>query len=458
MTTVRVYLDDAVDPVFSGTASFTRNRGNVTTTFAYDTAYLARPGTLPIDPAFPLFSGNQYHARLPGAFSDSAPDRWGRNLLQRSERLEARRDGRSPRTLDDIDFLLGVNDETRQGALRYRLPDDDVFRSPHATVPRLVALPQLLRASDEVAADEDGTQAYKILLDAGTASLGGARPKASVRFDDGSLGLAKFPHREDDGDLMAWEDTALEIAGRAGMRIPWRRLVSVGSRHVLLLRRFDREPSTNRRIGYMSAMTLLEETDGAAGDYVGLSARLEDFSAQLRADRRELFDRVVLSVALHNTDDHLRNHGVLRVRNGWELSPLFDVNPNPDPTAPRSTAIAGAVDPADEWDGLLALADESGIAVREAAERIQAVADAAATWRTIATENDIPQREQQRMAESIAPRIEMLAARSSALRSTPATRDARRTRAKTSPQSTSGSFAPHRRTPPSGALSERGTE
>ena len=184
MTAVDVFVDRLGVPILVGRAHFTRQRGRLSTTFLYDAAYLAGEGTS-IDPALPLVSGAQHQNGLPGAFADSAPDRWGRNLIEKAERARARVEGRALRRLDDLDFLLDVSDDTRQGALRYRLAENDVFTGPPARVPQLISLPELMHAADEIASDADPTAAVKQLLDTGTTGLGGARPKASVRLEGG---------------------------------------------------------------------------------------------------------------------------------------------------------------------------------------------------------------------------------------------------------------------------------
>lgn len=411
MTDIVVHVSQRGESIIAGTAHFTRERKGVTTTFAYDAAYLGGRDNLPIDPGLQLYSGNQYIQRLPGAFGDSAPDRWGRNLLARRERQLAAEEGRRARSLDEVDYLLGVNDETRQGALRYSQPGSEEMLSPRTDVPRLVELPELLRASDEVTTgDGEDAAAYKTLLAAGTASLGGARPKAAVQLSDDTLGIAKFPHSGDQRDVMAWECIALDVAERAGIGTPSRRLVKVGERHVLLLSRFDRSGpiAEAQRIGYMSAMTMLEETDGASGDYVEISERLADTSASLRKDRRELFDRVVLSVALHNTDDHLRNHGFLAVPGGWRLSPVFDVNPNPDLAENRSTSIAGATGTDEEAEGLAELASAMGISDDEAKVRTAKVLSAVDDWRELAERYGVREAEQKILGAAIDDRVAYL--------------------------------------------------
>jgi len=408
MTTVEILVDEAGGARLVGQAHFTRARGQISTTFLYDPGYLSSDGTS-IDPALPLVSGAQHQPGLVRAFADSAPDRWGRNLVEKAERARARDERRVPRRLDDLDFLLGVSDDTRQGALRYRLPGSEAFLGKPATVPRLVSLPELLRASDELASDEDPSRAVKQLLDTGTTGLGGARPKASVRLEDGSLAIAKFPHSSDRWDVMVWEATALDLLEVAGIRVPQRRLARVGERSVLVLRRFDRT-GDGHRIGYISAMTALSAADGEHRDYAELAEAMRDLSLSPRADHHELFDRVVASVALGNTDDHLRNHGFLADRGSWTMSPVFDVNPNPDPQRTRSTTIMGADAPADEAEALLALAEECSLSPAQARERIARVAGAVTGWRDAARRNGVREQEIAMMADSIVPRLDAVIA------------------------------------------------
>ncbi|EPR77505.1 HipA protein [Leifsonia rubra CMS 76R] len=460
MTDVTVHVNRDGRPVLAGTAHFTRERQNVTTTFTYESSYLANPRNRQMDPALPLFTGNQYVATMPGVFGDSAPDRWGRNLLTRRERQLAVEESRTARTFDAVDFLLGVNDDTRQGALQFSMAGSAEMLSSRTDVPRLVALPALLRASDAVSMGSDGIDAYKILLAAGTASLGGARPKASVRLANGALAIAKFPHAHDEWDVMAWEALSLDLAELAGITVPHRQLVKVGDRHVLLVERFDRVGTS--RVGYMSAMTMMEAHDGASGDYVDLADKLADHSAALGDDRRELFDRAVLNVALHNTDDHLRNHGLIDSVGGWMLSPLFDVNPNPTVGEGRATSLAGATATGDERAGLVELAAASGITTEESQERIARVVTAAESWREVASKHQIPAAEQHMMADVLEDRIAMLrdvsqprpptsAGRTNSLRA-----DANRApRRKTTHKSNTGSFARRQQAGPTDGSSDQ---
>ncbi|MFC9690311.1 type II toxin-antitoxin system HipA family toxin [Kribbella sp. NPDC056951] len=393
---VSVELDGQT--IEAGTAYFTRRQGMVSTSFRYSEDYLARPGAYAIDPAMPLLKGNYAPSGLPGAFADCSPDRWGKNLISKSIRVQALREGRTPPSTGDVDYLLGVSDLTRQGALRFRQEPAGQFVHPDLSVPKLIELPRLLRAADHVAQDADDMLAIKDLLDAGSGSLGGARPKASVR-DEGRLLIAKFPHHSDEWDVMAWEKTALDLAERAGIDAPRRETISVDDRTVLLLERFDRDHG--RRIGYMSAMTMVEGRDGSPGDYLEVAETLTEFSSRTSADLRQLWRRIAFSIAIHNTDDHLRNHGFLRDGTaGWRLSPIFDVNPNPDGGAQRVTGIGGAHRREDEVDGLMTYAESFRVTPADARQIIREVLDATADWQRVATGNGVPKRELSRFQEA----------------------------------------------------------
>lgn len=284
---VHIELDGAT--VLAGRAQFHRSRGNLTsTTFQYDRTYLEHATAYQLDPSLPLVSGTQQTSGLPGAFADSAPDRWGgRNLIKKRERALARQESRRPRDFDDADYLAGVSDITGQGALRYRSDEDptDPFLDPGHSVPRMIRLPELLRAAEAAASDtDDDFEAVKALLAAGTGSLGGARPKAAVLDENGRQLIAKFPpHHEDVWDVMAEGGTSLDLAAAAGVRVARHRLVRVDGRHALLLDRFDRDEN-DHRIGYVSAMTMLEHRDGEHADYVDIADRLAEISARATDD------------------------------------------------------------------------------------------------------------------------------------------------------------------------------
>ncbi len=403
MTTLDVLMDDSG---VVGRAYFTRVRGQVTTTFIYSPDYLANGG-MNIDPVLMLVSGAQHVDGLLPAFADSAPDRWGRNLIDKAERIRAREERRMFRRLDDLDYLLGVSDDTRQGALRFRPVGSREYLGPPSRVPRVVALPKLLHATDELVKEDDPARAVKELLETGTTGLGGARPKASVRLEDGQLAIAKFPHPSDRWDVMAWEATCLDLLEKVGVRTPKRRLTSVGDRSVLILDRFDRS-SNGTRVPYISAMTATGSKDGDHRDYADIMEAMRDLSSSPSRDQKELFDRAVVNIALGNTDDHLRNHGFLAYHGQWNLSPVFDVNVNPDIAQVRSTSIMGADSFPDEIEGLLALADECNLTQAQARDRLKRIGSDLEFWRERARMNKIRESEITIMAESLSERIEAI--------------------------------------------------
>jgi serine/threonine-protein kinase HipA len=382
VTQIQVCVELGGASVLVGTAYLSERRGIVSATFTYDDTYLALPEAYDISPDLPMSRGGRHHlVGLPGAFADSAPDRWGRNLIAKQRRADAARDGRTLPAIAEFDYLLGVSDLTRQGALRYREDADSDFMSTTTRVPKLIDLPQLLHAADAVAADTDDLAAVKVLLDAGSGSLGGARPKASVR-DGERLLIAKFPHPSDGWNVMGWEMTALDLAERAGIQVPPRRLVDIAGRQALLLDRFDRVDGSRR--GFISAMTLTRTTDGGSADYLELAEAIADHGGAVTADLRQLWRRIAFSLAINNTDDHLRNHGFLRTAGGWQLSPVFDVNPNPEVSAQRVTSIGFETSRGAGLDALLRHVRDFAL-TRAGAERILTeVLQASASWRQVA--------------------------------------------------------------------------
>lgn len=408
---VDVYLsagDDSLD-VLVGRARFNLRRGRVSTAFSYDEKYLTSDGAFAIDPALPLQASPLYVDGLPGAFRDSAPDRWGRHLISRRLREDADTTG-VLRSLDDVDYLLGVHDDARQGALRYSAAGSDERLSADGGVPPRIELPRLLAASNRIAGELGSADDVKTLLDAGSGSLGGARPKASV-VDGDRLLLAKFSHPGDEWHVMRWERFALSVARGAGLSVPDCGLVSVGPDDALLLERFDRAGSRarGRRLPYMSAMTLLGAQDGESRDYAELAEALVDAVVDAGDALRDVFVRAALSIAIHNTDDHLRNMGLVRAGHAWRLAPCFDVNPNPALSEPRVTGIFGEVG-ASEVEGLRALAPICGLSEREAARCVSRVLRALGGWKTAAMRLGCPRSEVELFSPVFANRCEGLAA------------------------------------------------
>ena len=275
-----------------------------------------------------------------GIFLDSSPDRWGQTLMRRREALQATDEGRPPRTLYAWDFLLGVQDITRQGALRFRLASDgegeaNFLAQDSMAAPPVASLRELEAVAFELSHrridDLDALKRWLAVLVAPGASLGGARPKANFADTDGSLWIGKFPARDDDRDVAAWEFVAHTLAGQAGVEVPPARLVRLNNAfHTFCVQRFDRVGNVRRF--YASAMTLLRKQHSEGTSYLELAQFLRDAgdAQHVSTDLAQLFRRVAFNVAIGNRDDHLRNHGFLLGQTGWRLAPAFDVNPNVD--------------------------------------------------------------------------------------------------------------------------------
>ena len=313
-------------------------RGTENLSFEFDELWLSKNNlNLVLDPDLQLYQGRQYpvNKTIFGIFADSSPDRWGRVLMQRRERIYAGQEGRKPKKLTDTDYLLGVYDETRMGAIRLKVDEsgDFVSNDKETAAPPWATLRTLEEASRNFENEENLLEQKWLnqLIKPGS-SLGGARPKATIQDTDGQLWIAKFPSKNDEYNAGAWEKVAHDLAKMCGLNVPESKLETfskLGS--TFLVKRFDR--SGNKRIHFASAMTMLGKTDGASSadgvSYLDIVSFLKSYGYQPKIDLKELWMRVVFSMAVSNTDDHLRNHGFLLSHKGWELSPMYDVNPIP---------------------------------------------------------------------------------------------------------------------------------
>jgi serine/threonine-protein kinase HipA len=331
MTDVEIHIDLAGETRLVGLLRRQTARRRSTVTFEYASAWLEDPNRFSIEPALALTRGvfaAPSHQEMFGSIGDSAPDAWGRRLMQRAERRQAEREGRAVRTLTELDYLLGVSDETRLGALRFRTTDDPTFQAPpRAGVPALIELGRLLQVTERIERGEETEDDLELIF-APDSSLGGARPKASVVDQHGALSIAKFPKETDDYSVEIWEEIALRLAETAGIVTPRHALLEVAGKAVLLSRRFDRDGAV--RIPFLSAMSLLGHADGERGSYPDLVDVLTSLGAQAKADAHALYRRMAFNVLVSNVDDHLRNHGFLwRGPHGWSLSPAYDLNPTP---------------------------------------------------------------------------------------------------------------------------------
>lgn len=381
------------------------NKGKQSATFEYDESWLGRDERFSLEPALQVGPGPFYTQptrALFGAMGDSAPDRWGRVLMQRAERSKAREEGRAPHTLQEIDYLLKVNDESRQGALRFSEQEGGSFLSDGPQeIPPLIDLPALLAASEKVVedGDDEDESAIRLLLAPGS-SLGGARPKASVRGPEGRLMIAKFPHKGDVYSEVVWEALALKLARKSGINVPVHRLESIGSKKALLLDRFDR--NGRERIPYLSAMSMLGAQDGDRRSYLEFVDLLRIHGAAPKEDMHELWRRIVFSILISNVDDHLRNHGFLYPdARGWRLAPAFDLNPVPVDIRPRilSTSISED-DPTASLEIAFEVAPYFELNESLARKIVREVGEAVSTWRDEATRLGLKGSEISRMSSA----------------------------------------------------------
>jgi serine/threonine-protein kinase HipA len=282
-----------------GLARSNRARGNETVVFDYASEWLADTDRFSIEPALTLTRGGfapPAGQATFGSIGDSAPDTWGRRLMQRAERRRAERERRAVRTLTESDYLLGVADETRLGALRFRWVGDETFQAPiRAGVPALIELGRLLQITERILRDEETDEDLQLIFGPGS-SLGGARPKASVIDQHDHLSIAKFPKETDDYSMETWEEIALRLAGQAGIATPWHELINVAGKAVMLSRRFDRDGAI--RVPFLSAIAMMGARDGERGSYPEIVDALAQHGARGKTDAHALYRRVVLNVLI----------------------------------------------------------------------------------------------------------------------------------------------------------------
>lgn len=403
-TAVLVYVDVGGHSRLAGRLWARVRKGRESASFEYDPGWLTYAERFSLEPALMLGPG-PFHTPsgkpLFGAIGDSAPDRWGRVLMRRAERRRAERAGETPHTLMEINYLLMVNDEARQGALRFAKNEGGPFLADHETVriPPLIDLPRLLSAAEHVANDTDSDEDLRLLLAPGS-SLGGARPKASVRDRDGHLAIAKFPHQEDEINTVLWEAVALRLAEKASILVPEWRIERVMDKSVLLLRRFDRVQG--QRVPFLSAMSMLGASDNESRSYLEFVDALRRYGASPKQDMHALWRRIVFNILISNTDDHLRNHAFLYTGpDGWRLAPAYDLNPVPTDIKPRvlTTAIdlddgSASLDLAMSVVGYFELDEEKAHTI------VAEVGKAVKTWREEAARLGLTQAEISRMASA----------------------------------------------------------
>lgn len=398
---------DITGPVLMGALSATTGRGRESFSFEYNEVWLKSGFSQMIDPDLQMYSGAYYprdDKENFGIFLDSCPDRWGRVLMQRREATLARIENRPVEKLLESDFLLGVFDGHRMGALRFKTESEGPFLNDNKEMatPPWTSLGELEDASlkfEEGNIDDPDYLRWIDMLIAPGSSLGGARPKASVIDKQHNLWIAKFPSRNDDKDVAAWEMVVKELAIAAGINIAEGRLQKFNNNyHTYLTKRFDRTPG-GERIHFASAMTLLGHVDGESSNganYLELAEFIVRHGSNVAADLEELWRRIVFSICVKNTDDHLRNHGFLLNNAGWSLSPAYDINPNEFGKGLHLNISTD--DNSLDLDLALEVASIFRLTPQRADKIIKEVTNSITAWKKLATQYKISKAEQERMS------------------------------------------------------------
>jgi len=401
---IYVYADwqELKSPLFMGCLHSQYTRGKEVFSFEFAPEWLKQGSALLLDPDLLLYAGRQYSGSVKkafGIFMDSSPDRWGRQLIRRREAIQARAEMRPLRSLAETDYLLGLHDATRMGALRFKLDKAGEFLSNEMDLPAppwasLHKLEAACRHYEEDSLPDDEHEKWLNMLLAPGSSLGGARPKANIADNDGNLWIAKFPSRSDDTNIGAWEMVTHRLAGMAELSVPECRIEKFsGHGSTFLTKRFDR--IEGRRIHFASAMTLLGRSDGDNHDsgcsYLDLAQFIVQHGANPNKDLQELWKRIVFSIAVSNTDDHLRNHGFLLNSQGWILSPAYDINPNP-----HGSGLSLNVSEDDnslDFDLALSVASQFRFNQEQATQYIFRVKKTVNSWNEVAMKINISRRE-----------------------------------------------------------------
>ena len=409
--TIYVFADwlNMSEPMLLGELKASKIRGKEVFSFEYDKAWLQSSQALTIDPELQLYSGQQYLNDTKGNFGiflDSSPDRWGRLLMRRRQAAIARKEQKTEKKLFETDYLLGVYDQNRMGGLRFKtnLQGEFLDNNHHMAAPPWTSLRELEHASlkleeNDVVSDPDYLNWLNLLIAPGS-SLGGARPKASVTDKEKNLWIAKFPSRYDELDIAAWEMVVLELAKNAGICVAEGQIKKfTGRHHTFLTKRFDRT-SEQRRVHFASAMTLLGYMDGVSYhegvSYLELAEFITQHCINIAANLEQLWRRIVFSIAVSNTDDHLRNHGFLLTEQGWELSPAYDLNPNP--TGSGLTLNISENDNALDFELALSVREYFRLSDPQAKKILKEIQLAVSRWEKIADKFTIAKSEQAQMA------------------------------------------------------------
>lgn len=408
-TDIYVYADwqGLESSLLMGVLSAHQAKGRKAFSFSYDEQWLKSGYQYQLDPDLHLYSGPQFANEKENfsLFLDSMPDTWGRTLMKRREAQLAKLKGEKAKTLYDIDFLLGVYDETRMGALRFKLdPEGDFLDNDvEKATPPWSTVRELQQAVVHYENDTDNETMIKWLqlLIAPGSSLGGARPKANILDDNKHPWIAKFPSKNDTIDKAAWEYLAYQLALKAGITMAECKIEKInGSYHTFFTKRFDRVGM--HRIHFASAMTMTgnnEETiKSQPASYLDLVEFIQTNGCNINENLAQLWRRIIFNIAISNTDDHLRNHGFILTNDGWVLSPAYDLNPSID-----KDGLALNID-MDTNDLDFELAKSVGeyfrLAAKEMDQIIDEVTAVVKNWKVVAKQIGISRAEQELMANA----------------------------------------------------------
>lgn len=404
-TDIFVYADWLHETKQIGTLSAHHGKGRKSISFEYDTDWVKKEKFYLLDPDIALFTGQQFPNGKNnfGVFNDAMPDTWGRTLMKRREAQLAREENRPAKILHDIDYLLGVNDESRMGGLRFKTDKDGPFLNNDAQMPippwsSIRELQHGISLIESHRNDQEVKKWLAILLAPGS-SLGGARPKANIADEKKQLWIAKFPSKDDDIDKAAWEFLACKLAAKAGIGISECMLQKVSGRHhTFLTRRFDRV--RHIRVHFASAMTMTGNNEDTLKEnpasYLDIAEFIQFNSSENKTELSQLWRRIIFNIAISNTDDHLRNHGFLLNHSGWMLSPAFDLNPSID-----KDGLSLNIDMNDnslDFELAKSVGDYFHLTNSQMNEIIQEVCSIVKSWRTEAKRIGISKAEQDLMA------------------------------------------------------------
>lgn len=393
------------EPELTGILSAHFAKGKKSFSFEYDRTWIKSKDQMLFDPDIQFYSGPQFPSDKEnfGIFLDSMPDTWGRTLMKRRVSQQAKENGEKPRTLYDIDYLLGVYDESRMGALRFKTEPDGPFLDNNNTspTPPWSSIRELQNAAKMLENDDDNKEIQKWLsvLMAPGSSLGGARPKANILDENKELWIAKFPSKNDTIDKGAWEMLAYELALKAGINMAASKIEKIaGKYNTFFTKRFDREKE--QRIHFASAMTMTSNSEDTIRNntpsYLDIADFIQNYGVNINENLQQLWRRIIFNIAVSNTDDHLRNHGFILTNEGWTLSPAYDINPSID-----KDGLALNIDTHNnELDFNLAISvgEYFRLDNSQMDKIINEVIEAVSTWKVIAQKIGISRAEQELMA------------------------------------------------------------